>query len=105
MWQSINDTGAWRGAGTGARMVKCSRVVLLSAIRDEYARFHYVCVFRCHRSQAREACIQHMAHRDFLTGLPNRILLIDRFRQARLPRNATMVAMPCSSSILIVSRM
>lgn len=86
MWQSINDTGAWRGELWNRR--KNGEVfpewLSLSAIRDEYGKVsHYVCVFTdVTEAKAREARIQHMAHHDFLTGLPNRILLIDRFRQA-----------------------
>ena len=68
----------------------------LSVIRDEQGRVcHVVAMFSdISESKATEARIQHMAHHDFLTGLPNRFLLNDRLEQLLVSarRNRTRFA-------------
>ncbi|EGV30312.1 diguanylate cyclase/phosphodiesterase with PAS/PAC sensor(s) [Thiorhodococcus drewsii AZ1] len=55
----------------------------LSLIRDHRGRVqNFVAMFSdISERKENEARIQHMAHHDFLTGLPNRFLLIDRLTQ------------------------
>ena len=55
----------------------------LSAIRDDESQvLNFVGMFSdITESKESEARIQHMAHHDFLTGLPNRFLLADRLTQ------------------------
>ncbi len=68
----------------------------LSVIRDEHGKVrHLVAMFSdISESKASEARLQHMAHHDFLTGLPNRVLLNDRLAQALVSarRNRTRFA-------------
>jgi diguanylate cyclase (GGDEF)-like protein/PAS domain S-box-containing protein len=85
MWQALNGEGFWQGEIWNRR--KNNEVfpewLSLSAIRDDAGVVtNYVATFSdVTEARAREARIQHMAHHDFLTGLPNRFLLTDRFRQ------------------------
>lgn len=68
----------------------------LSVIRNKKSLpRHFVAMFSdITESKANEARIQHMAHHDFLTGLPNRFLLNDRLEQllASARRNQTRFA-------------
>lgn len=85
MWQTLHAEGFWQGEIWNRR--KSNEVfpewLSLSAIRDDAGVVtNYVATFSdVTEAKAREARIQHMAHHDFLTGLPNRFLLTDRFRQ------------------------
>jgi diguanylate cyclase (GGDEF)-like protein/PAS domain S-box-containing protein len=85
MWQTLNEQGFWQGEIWNRR--KNNEVfpewLSLSAIRDDAGVvINYVATFSdVTEAKAREARIQHMAHHDFLTGLPNRFLLTDRFQQ------------------------
>ena len=99
MWHTLNETGFWQGEIWNRR--KNGEVfpewLSLSAIRDDAEKItHYVGTFSdVTEAKAREARIQHMAHHDFLTGLPNRFLLMDRFDQviASAERNDTRFAL------------
>jgi len=99
MWKTLRDEGYWQGELWNRR--KDGEVfpewLSLSAIQDEAGRIsHFVGTFSdITEAKAHEARIQHMAHHDYLTGLPNRFLLTDRFRvvAAGAERNDTRFAL------------
>jgi diguanylate cyclase (GGDEF)-like protein/PAS domain S-box-containing protein len=99
MWQTLHAEGFWQGEIWNRR--KNNEIfpewLSLSAIRDDGGEItHYVATFSdVTEAKANEARIQHMAHHDFLTGLPNRFLLTDRFKQvaAAAERNETRYAL------------
>lgn len=86
MWQTINTVGHWSGERWNRK--KNGEVyaewVTISAITDDTgAVSHYVGIssditlLKQHEKQ-----LEHIAHYDALTGIPNRVLLIDRMKQA-----------------------
>jgi diguanylate cyclase (GGDEF)-like protein/PAS domain S-box-containing protein len=86
MWRDLAETGFWRGEIWSTR--KNGEVYLewltVSAVRDdEDTVTHYVCVFsditKLKESQEK---LDHLAHHDPLTGLPNRLLFHDRLQHA-----------------------
>ena len=99
LWKQINDTGFWQGEIWNRRKngETYPEWLSISAIRDDAGRIsHYVGTFAdITEAKATEARIRHMAHHDFLTGLPNRFLLTDRFQQiaAAAERNGTRFAL------------
>lgn len=83
VWQTIEKTGQWRGEIWNRRKngADFPEWLSINAVRDPDDRVtHYVAVFTdisaMKRSQEK---LEHLAHYDALTGLPNRLLL-----QARL---------------------
>jgi diguanylate cyclase (GGDEF)-like protein/PAS domain S-box-containing protein len=88
LWRDLAETGFWRGESWNTR--KNGEAYLewltVSAVRDEHeAVSHYVCVFsditKVKESQEK---LDHLAHHDPLTGLPNRLLFHDRLQRAML---------------------
>jgi diguanylate cyclase (GGDEF)-like protein len=86
MWDSINRTGYWQGEIWDRH--KDGEVypkwLSISAVRGEGGRVtHYVGshIDISERKLAEEK-IQHLAFYDYLTDLPNRLLLMDRLHQA-----------------------
>jgi len=98
MWRSIERNGRWQGEIWNRR--KTGEVypewMTISVVRDAAGNItNYVAVFsditHVKRSQMQ---LDHMAHHDPLTDLPNRTLLDDRLNQAirRAERNDSNVA-------------
>jgi diguanylate cyclase (GGDEF)-like protein/PAS domain S-box-containing protein len=86
LWRDLAETGFWRGEIWSTR--KNGEVYLewltVSAVRDDDDTVsHYVCVFsditRLKESQEK---LDHLAHHDPLTGLPNRLMFHDRLQHA-----------------------
>ncbi|MCX8086186.1 MAG: EAL domain-containing protein [Rhodocyclaceae bacterium] len=86
LWKSLAERGAWAGEIWNRR--KSGEVYAewldISAVRDEEGRIdRYVAIFSDITAQKEhQRQLEHLAHYDALTGLPNRSLLIDRLRQA-----------------------
>ncbi len=87
MWQDIQDSGHWQGEIWNRR--KNGEIypqwLGISAVRSLQGEVtEYIAVFMdiTDYKQAQER-IEHMAHHDALTGLPNRSLLRDRFQQTK----------------------
>ena len=86
MWGNINDTGRWQGEIIDRRKNGESypEWLSISTLRNSRGETtHYISVFAdISERKAVERRITHMAQHDFLTGLPNRMLLLDRMAQA-----------------------
>jgi diguanylate cyclase (GGDEF)-like protein/PAS domain S-box-containing protein len=86
MWEDLRENGFWRGEVWNMR--KNGELYLewltVSAVRDNHGEItHYVAVFsditKVKESQDK---LDHMAHHDPLTALPNRLLFHDRLQHA-----------------------
>jgi diguanylate cyclase (GGDEF)-like protein/PAS domain S-box-containing protein len=86
MWASLTKQGSWSGAVWNRRKDgECYQEWLtIDAISDDQQRVEaYVGVFSDISSiRTREHILEHMAYRDTLTELPNRLLLHDRLHQS-----------------------
>ncbi|PIQ12724.1 MAG: GGDEF domain-containing protein [Hydrogenophilales bacterium CG_4_9_14_3_um_filter_59_35] len=85
MWEALNDTGHWSGEIWNRRKNGESYVELLSisAVKNAHGQItHYVGAFSDITSlKTSQQQLEHLAHFDALTHLPNRILLADRIEQ------------------------
>ena len=98
MWSSINNVDLWQGEVWNRR--KNGEVypewLNISTVRDDAGNVaHYLGIFSdISDVKHSEQKLEHMAHHDALTGLPNRILLNDRIDTAlrRAKRAEGMVA-------------
>ena len=86
MWASITEQGYWRGDIWDRRKDGSyyPKYLAITAIRDdagEIANFSAI-FYDITERKAMENKLDHLAHYDFLTGLPNRMLLQDRLEQA-----------------------
>ncbi len=88
MWKALLTEGYWSGEVWSRHKngEVYAEMKTISAVRDEQgATTHYVALgnditlMKAHQSQ-----LEHIAHFDLLTNLPNRVLLSDRLSQAML---------------------
>ena len=86
MWNSIQSTGGWQGemsirTKSGEH---CARWLTISAVKNEAGGVtNYIgSYYDISKLKHAEEKIRELAFFDQLTGLPNRVLLIDRVRQA-----------------------
>ncbi len=86
MWQGLVDQGFWSGEiwNQNKSGEAFAAAMTISAVRDgngqvqQYvALFSDVTALKAHQKE-----LEHQAHYDTLTGLPNRLLLADRLKQA-----------------------
>lgn len=99
LWGTLLATGSWHGEIWDRRKSGESYVKWLSikVVRDEDGHLtHHVGVFSdISERKAAEERMQHLAHYDVLTDLPNRALFSDRLQQeiALAKRNKTRMAL------------
>ncbi|HKL78616.1 MAG TPA: diguanylate cyclase, partial [Gammaproteobacteria bacterium] len=98
MWQAIGETGGWQGEIWNRRKngeIYPEWLTINRVLNADGNVAHYVAVFsdisQVKRSQDE---LEHLAHHDPLTDLPNRLLLRARLEQAmeRADRDGTLVA-------------
>ncbi len=86
MWKELIENGEWFGELWNRRKngELYAEMLTISAVRDSnsvtqnyVALFTDITLMKEHQSQ-----LEHIAHYDALTGLPNRVLLADRLQQA-----------------------
>jgi len=86
MWQSLKQQKSWRGEIWNRRKSGeiYAELLSISAICDNAGKVQrYVGVFSdISHLKAHEAELSRIAHYDALTGIPNRMLLADRMKQA-----------------------
>ncbi len=91
MWSALLSTGQWSGEiwNRHKNGELYAEILTISAVRDEDGQAqHYVALFTdITAHKAHEQQLEHIAHFDALTGLPNRVLLGDRLQQAMLRCN------------------
>ena len=85
MWRDLSDKGHWYGEIWNKRKngeIYAEMLTITAVYGSDAKTQHYVALFsditalKEHQNQ-----LEHMAHFDALTGLPNRLLLSDRLRQ------------------------
>ena len=85
MWNSLTEQGHWSGEVWNRRKDGeiYAELLTISAIRDEEgATQRYVALFSdITASKSHQRKLEHIAHFDALTNLPNRVLLADRLNQ------------------------
>jgi len=102
IWESIRSAGLWEGEIWDCR--KNGQIYLcwttISAVRDKFGNVtHYVNTQTdITERKAAEEEISRLAFFDVLTGLPNRRLLMDRFRQTLANCNRT----GCNGALLFI---
>ncbi|MDP5206509.1 diguanylate cyclase, partial [Alishewanella sp. SMS9] len=86
LWASVEADGSWQGEIWNRRQNGeiYPEILSITAVKnDEGQTSHYVGVFSdISARKAIEEKVEHLAFYDSLTGLPNRLLLIDRMQQA-----------------------
>jgi diguanylate cyclase (GGDEF)-like protein/PAS domain S-box-containing protein len=86
MWEAVHTVGYWSGEVWNRRqsgeVFPCW--LSISAVRGEdYEITHYIGILADSSYQkSREERIHYLSHHDALTGLPNRMLFLDRLEQA-----------------------
>ncbi|GAA0820696.1 hypothetical protein GCM10009111_26570 [Colwellia asteriadis] len=91
MWEEVNANGYWIGEVVSRHKSgkKYTEMQTISAVRDEHNKIsHYVILANDITSMKEyQKQLEHIAHFDVLTNLPNRVLLADRLSQALLQCN------------------
>ncbi|MDP3132889.1 MAG: bacteriohemerythrin, partial [Burkholderiaceae bacterium] len=86
MWQSLTTQGRWSGEIWNRRKSGevYAEMLTISAVRNTAGLvMRYVALFSdISKQKEHEHRLEHIAHYDALTGLPNRVLLADRLRQS-----------------------
>ena len=86
MWHSLVEQGSWYGETWNRRKngEVFAEMQAISAVRDEQGNVRqYISLFSdITERKAHESQLEHIAHFDALTHLPNRVLLADRLQQA-----------------------
>ena len=86
MWQTLLAQGQWRGEVWNRRKNGeiAPDLVTISTVKDADGRVtHYVAFYTDITAlKEHEAQLEKVAHFDSLTGLPNRLVLVDRLKQA-----------------------
>ncbi len=90
MWKAINDTGLWQGEIWNRRKggeIYPEWLSIGTVKNPQNEIINYIAVFSdITRRKEAEARIEHLAHYDSLTNLPNRTLFADRLKHALLAR-------------------
>ncbi len=101
MWDRLTDKGHWSGEiwnRTKSGQLFAG-MLTISAVPDDSGKTqHYVALFSdISFLKEQERQLERVAHYDLLTGLPNRVLLVDRIRQAmaQAHRRNRMIAVAC----------
>jgi diguanylate cyclase (GGDEF)-like protein/PAS domain S-box-containing protein len=98
IWQRVWHHGFWQGEVWDRRRNGdiYPKWLTVSVVRDAVGRpVNYIEIFSdVSERREREEKVKHLAHHDFLTDLPNRVLLNDRITQAitHAERNRSQVA-------------
>jgi diguanylate cyclase (GGDEF)-like protein/PAS domain S-box-containing protein len=86
MWRTLAEQGHWYGEVWNRRKngEEYAQMITISAVRDEDGEVrNYVALFSDITVQkSHEQQLEHIAHFDALTSLPNRVRLADRMQQA-----------------------
>ena len=86
MWQSIEDSGRWRGEMWDKRKngeVYPKRLSINTVYDDEGMPYKYVGIFTdVTERKETEKQLEYLAYYDALTELPNRVMFYDRLQQA-----------------------
>ena len=86
MWKRLLTHGHWSGEIWNRRKdgEAVAQLVTISAVRGEQGEIqNYIALFSdITPLKAQQALLEHIAHNDALTGLPNRLLLADRLKLA-----------------------
>ena len=86
MWAGLANQGRWTGEIWNRRKSGevYAEMLTISAVYDAHGKIlRYVALFSdISQQKENEKRLEHIAHYDALTGLPNRVLLADRLRQA-----------------------
>lgn len=86
MWSEIEATGYWQGEIWNRKKtgeLYAELLTISSLFNDEVEVVNYIGLFTdITENKKQQEKLSQMAHYDLLTGLPNRVLFVDRFKQA-----------------------